>query len=130
MANSTQPGTVTVEKRGPVAVVHLLGEHDIATAADLRDALQAQIDADAALVVSVADTEFIDSTVVSALFDAGAQLSAKGRPLVLHVNTSSIVKRVFEVVDFTAVAVVTESMDTAVSAAGERLLPGQGRGGR
>jgi anti-anti-sigma factor len=95
-------------------VVRLLGEHDLATKAGLEDVLRHQIDAGRGIVVSLAETEFIDSTVLHVLFDAHAELSAQGRTLTLHVNTASIVRRVLEVIGICDLARCTTSLEEAV----------------
>jgi anti-anti-sigma factor len=109
-----EPGQIEVEDEGRTVVVRLLGEHDLATESALRDELSRQINAGRAVVVSLMETEFIDSTVLNALFTAHARLSEHGRGLVLHVNTASVVRRALDVVDLCSVVPCTASLDEAV----------------
>lgn len=101
-------------------VVELLGEHDILSAPSLRETLAEHIRSGEAVVVSVAETEFVDSAVLRVLFDANAELRERGKAMVVHINTASIVKRVFEVVDFRSTAVCTASLDEAIRIAAEQ----------
>jgi len=90
-------GTIQTESRGDVTVVSLLGEHDISNIEEARVQLRRATGSGSGVVVSLAQAEFIDSCVVNALFDANQQLHLRGRELVLHVNTASIVRRVLDV---------------------------------
>src|SRR5262245_36189566 len=94
-----EPGTSEQETRGDVVVLHLVGEHDMSTAESLRAELRrlAGLGSGGGLVVSLTDMTFMDASIVGALFDADELLRRRGRELVLHVATASIVQRVLEV---------------------------------
>src|SRR6476619_2657250 len=89
--------SLVVDDRAGVAVIALVGEHDISTA----DELSAAIDAEAArrrgIVVSLAATTFVDSAIVHRLFKGDRQMLDAGRRLVLHVGTEPVVDRVLEI---------------------------------
>src|SRR5437867_4463136 len=78
---------IIVDYRHDVAVIALRGEHDMTTA----DELSAAIDAEAAqrngIVVSLAETTFVDSAIVHRLYKGDRQMLDAGRRLVLHVGT-------------------------------------------
>ena len=90
-------GTVKLGYQDGVAVLALVGEHDIQTAAALSAAIREQADRGAGVVVSLTETEFIDSSIVRALFQGDQYLLSQGRRLVLHSEPSSPVESVLEI---------------------------------
>ena len=112
-----EAGQIETETVGDVAVVSLIGEFDMANADELDDHLQRMAVSGRGLVVSLMRTEFLDSHGVRALYGASATLHGRGRQLVLHVNTASIVRRVLELSDLANAVPCTGSLDDAVSIA-------------
>jgi anti-anti-sigma factor len=112
--------SISVGHVGDVAVVGLVGDHDIVTAADVRNALEAELAEGHGLVVSLADTTFFDSSIAHALFGVDTGLRESGRRLVLHVGTPSIVERVLEISGLDARVQRTSSLADAVALAGRR----------
>jgi anti-anti-sigma factor len=107
-----EPGnSIETEARGDVTVVRLLGEHDLATAEALRRQLELSFESGGGLVVSLMQTEFCDSSVVNALFRTDKQLRERGRQLVLHVATASIVRRVLDVSGLADAVACTGSLE-------------------
>ncbi len=96
MSSAGEAGAIQIEQHGDVAVLRLLGEHDLATVAELREQLDAHAARGEGIVVSLTETAFIDSSVVNTLFHADTQLREQGRRLSLHVATASIVRRVLD----------------------------------
>jgi anti-anti-sigma factor len=86
-------GSIAVTTHDDVSVLTLIGEHDMDSATELREAISALADAGRGIVISVTEAEFIDSTIVRTLFEGDRQLLAKGRRLVLNVGTGSVVER-------------------------------------
>jgi anti-anti-sigma factor len=111
------PGSIETERHGDVTVLILVGDHDIANVAAVREALASGVSSGGGLVVSLMRTEYIDSGVVNALFHTNQQLRLRGRELVLHVNTASIVRRVLDVSGLAAHVACDTSMDDAVAIA-------------
>jgi anti-anti-sigma factor len=82
-------GTVEVERHRDVAVVKLIGEHDMTTVAAVQDVLVDLINADMPVVVSLAEATFIDSTTIGVLCRSEHELIARhGRRYVIHVDAS------------------------------------------
>ncbi len=112
------PGTsVKSEVHGDVVVVALVGDHDVASVADVRAELGAVAASGSGLVVSLMETTFFDSSVVHALFDADGQLIERDRRLVLHVATAPIVSRVLEISGLHETVPVTGSLREAIELA-------------
>jgi anti-anti-sigma factor len=103
-----------------VALIRLLGEHDMSTGADLGEALNQHIAAGDGVVVSLMEAEFIDSTVVRELYRGQNALGKQGRRLVLHVATASIVQRLLEISGLKAALPCTGSLDEAFRLAAAR----------
>ncbi len=114
-------GTVQVEQRDGVALIRLLGEHDMATVETLRRHIERAIVADRGLVVSLTETELIDSSVTHALLEGDTMLRARGRRLVLHVATDSMVRRVLETFQLSTALPTTASLDEAITLANARV---------
>ena len=86
-------------------VVQVVGEIDLATAPQLRSCLDDLIaDADGAILLDLADVTYIDSTGVSAVLTADAELNHYGRDLRV-VEASVQVRRLFELCGITELVV-------------------------
>jgi anti-sigma B factor antagonist len=86
-----------VEHAGePVVVLRLLGEHDLASAEELRDRLSALRELEERVVVDLSMTDFIDSSVLNELIRADRALQDTGRRLVLRYGTTAVVRRILE----------------------------------
>lgn len=120
MALDSKSGTLEVEQRNGVARIRLLGEHDLATVGALRDEIELAAVADHGLVVSLTDTDFIDSSIAHALVVGDRMLRAKGRRLVLHVATASIVRRVLEIFQLDTALPNADSLAEATALASVR----------
>jgi anti-anti-sigma factor len=88
--------SISIDEHGDVTVVSLIGEHDMATAQEVRERLDSCVSSDDGLVVSLMHTAFLDSSILRVLVDADEQLKQRQRQLVLHVATASIVERVLD----------------------------------
>jgi anti-anti-sigma factor len=109
-----QPGTIDTERRGDVVVLGLRGEHDIASRSPLADALADCAWEGSGVVVSLMKTQFIDSSVINVLVRADAQLRERGRRLVLHVATESVVRRVLDLTQLSSNLPTTGSLEEAL----------------
>jgi anti-anti-sigma factor len=80
-----------------VAVLRLLGEHDLANVPEIRERLGLLADGGFAVVVDVSETEFMDVAVLRTLLDGGDVLRERGRALVVYNGTPCLVKRLLDV---------------------------------
>jgi anti-anti-sigma factor len=110
-------GSVSIDEHGDVKVVSLVGGHDLVTAKEVRERVDDCLGSDNGLVVSLMQTEFLDSSILHVLFDADNQLQQRERRLVLHVATASIVERVLDVSGLMHQVPCTGSLDAAVALA-------------
>ena len=93
------PSLQVTASGGDVAVVRLLGEHDLASAGEVCETVTAVGAERAGVVVDVTETEFVDVAVLRALLDAEAELKARGAGLVIALGTACIVERLLELTD-------------------------------
>lgn len=110
LSGSLQVTEVPSRRHGPqvligdvargVAVVSLLGEHDIATANDVRNALVTLLHTGAGVVVDLTETAFVDCSIMHVLDDSRRFASRDGGRVSFQLATRPIVRRVFEVLGF------------------------------
>jgi anti-anti-sigma factor len=103
-----------------VSVVSLLGEHDLASADEVRAALQSGLEGSGGMVVDLSQTLFIDSSVIHALYDARRELGERGRQLVLQLQTASVLVRALEVSGLADALPVAHDRDAAIALAREK----------
>ncbi len=115
MSLKTEVEEIRVERRGDVAVLHLLGDHDTCNVEQLRQAIAAPVEAGDGVVVSLMETQFIDSAVVHALCRADQGLRQQGRRLALQVATATLVRRVLEVSGLSSDLPSTGSLEAALA---------------
>jgi anti-anti-sigma factor len=82
---------------GEIAVISLLGEHDVTAAWEVRNAIAFALDQGTHLVVDLSETEFIDSGIIHALVDSVQLASARGLRISLQLQTHASVKRMLEI---------------------------------
>jgi anti-sigma B factor antagonist len=92
------PGEFEVEfHAGRLAVVRLLGEHDISTTQALAERLSQLIESGSPLIFDLSDADFLDSAVVHVIQTAQEDARAVGVPLVVVAPThASLVRRLLE----------------------------------
>jgi len=118
-----RPGTggeIVVGYHDAVVVLTLVGEHDLATANQLIAAITHYASRGRPVVVVLSEVEFIDSAIVTALFNGERQMLAYGRRLVIQTNTDSSVARLLEISGLQTKLVCTHSFRNAVRLAAER----------
>lgn len=102
---------------GYVGVVSLLGEHDLATQAELEDAVAAVLETDADVVVDLSEAEFIDSSTIHSLERARQLAAERGKRVTVQTSTQhAIVERVLELTGALAAWPVYRTRDEAVEA--------------
>jgi anti-anti-sigma factor len=80
-----------------VGVVSLLGEHDLATADEVRDGFARLVLRGANVVVDLSETRFIDSSTLHALEDGRRLAAQHGMRVSFQLATHVIVERVLEI---------------------------------
>ena len=89
--------SVVVEQRDAVTVISLVGEHDMTTADELTAAVNTAAARGQGVVVTLAETTFVDSAIVHRLYKGDRRMLGAGRRLVLHVGAEPVVDRVLEI---------------------------------
>jgi anti-anti-sigma factor len=110
---------VTLEQlTADIWVVSLFGEHDISMVDALRDRLSEAFTNDARLIIDLAETTFVDSTVLGVLFAVIKQAtSSAGETLALVVTPGSAVDQTITLTGFTPPIVATyRSRDQVLAA--------------
>ena len=103
--------------------LRLLGEHDLSNVESVRRAIATQIEADEGVVVSLVETQFLDASIVTALFEGDEKLQPQSRRLVVHVATENVVRRVLEITGLNEALPTTGSLQDALAKASR----GEGR---
>lgn len=120
MAEAAYPGQIVLEQELDVAVVRLLGEHDLATLPLLEEAVNASLASAGSLVVDVGETQFMDAACLGVLARADEMLRLQGTGLVLQYGTPSAVRRVFELTGLHERFLCADSRRQAIEMARER----------
>lgn len=113
-----QPGEVTLERpNGSIAVVSLRGEHDLSTVPSVREKVDEAIGDGAGLVVDLSSAEFIDSSILGAVIEAGRRSEAGGLAFAVALeNPAGPVERVLEVTGLAESMPIHESAEAAIAA--------------
>jgi anti-sigma B factor antagonist len=107
---------VAIERRGGTVIAHLSGEVDMTNAPRVRDELLASVPNDAmALVVDLDGCRYLDSAAIGVLFDLARRLGRRRQELRLVLSPSSPLVRVLTLTDVQSVAVVHETLDSALA---------------
>jgi anti-anti-sigma factor len=106
-----RPPTRVVEEDAGVAVITLLGEHDLASAAELEHTIASVSEGNQGIVVDLTATDFIDSTILHALVQAHRSL---GDRFALEVATTTHVRRLLEVTGLEEVLPCAPTREEAV----------------
>src|SRR2546425_10610062 len=93
LALPSEPEVRVAGLPGETAVISLLGEHDIATAWEVRNVIACALKQGTHPVVDLSETEFIDSTIIHVLFELAHE---HGRPVSLQLPADARVRRALE----------------------------------
>ena len=113
------PGlTVRTESDG-VSVLVLEGEHDLATAMPLREAIVEAGEANRAVVIELSVVSFIDSTILGVILGGlrRAKEHGRGYALVISDQPEDAVPRLLEITGLRAIFPIFFSRDLAVASA-------------
>jgi anti-anti-sigma factor len=114
-ASLTKPEVQVARVGGDVVVVSLLGEHDLATAAGVRETLGSLFEEGRDIVVDLSETRFIDSSVVLALIDGERLAREHDLRMSFQVPTDTVVSRVLAICGLLEVWPVYRSRDEAIA---------------
>jgi anti-sigma B factor antagonist len=120
-------GRVVVERvdDNKVAYVALEGEHDSANAHAVRDTLLELAAERVSAVLDLEATEFMDSSIIHAIYQGRDALTSNGCRLILRVGTPSGIRRVLEITGLLDALPHTDSRDMAVRLANQEPAPPQ-----
>jgi anti-anti-sigma factor len=110
---------IVVGYRKGVTVLDLMGEHDMASAGAVTSSVATQASLGRGVVVSLTEADFIDSSIVQALFLGDRAMLARGRRLVLLVGRSEQAQRVLELAGASERLLCCDSLDEAVAFASQ-----------
>jgi anti-anti-sigma regulatory factor len=111
--------TIVVGFREDVAVLGLVGEHDMATVEQVAFNITEQAAHGRGLVVSLIETQFIDTSLVRELFRGDQEMLRHGRRLVLHVGGNETIRRVLELAQVREQLLCCDSLEEAVAFASQ-----------
>jgi anti-anti-sigma factor len=115
--SSYTPGTVTVDAVGPSTwVVALHGEHDVATADNLRAELDTIFAQGTTVIVDFSDATFIESAVVQELLQAQQRVEhSQTEHLAVVAPPGGFPRRLLDLIDVGRVVEIFPSRDAALS---------------
>jgi len=111
---SSELGCIDLEEHDGAVVLKLVGDHDLAASELLHAALAHRVLDGQPTVVSLAETSFIDSSVIRALVVADRGLSERGRRLVLYSEPGSPPDRVLQLCRLNETLLFGDTLDEAV----------------
>lgn len=112
-----EPGTTRIERAAGVAVLVLLGEHDMATAPDAarRAGEIVREPGVVGLVVDLAGTTYLDSSILNLLVRLRRELEREGRPIAMHAPSDSRAWRIVRLAGLPEVVPLVETREAAVA---------------
>jgi anti-sigma B factor antagonist len=102
---------LSVDTRVPgVALVSLIGEHELYGALKLQERLDSLIDEGLSVVIDLTETVFLDSSIVGVLLGARKNAAARGveYTVVLGASTGAPVRRMFEITGLSRILPIVE----------------------
>jgi anti-sigma B factor antagonist len=114
----TVAGRVEIDRSEPgVAIVSLIGEHELYSVLEVERALDRAIHEGLAIVVDLSGTEFLDSSVVAILLRAREEAHVEGASfaLVIDDSTGKSVRQLFEITGLATIFRVASSRAEALA---------------
>jgi anti-sigma B factor antagonist len=117
-------GRITVDERDGVAVVALVGEHDLSTAPDVEAALRLP---KAGLVVDLSPTTFLDSSILGIVLTAARRAEQRQVTftVVIPEDSGSPARRIFDLTGLASALSVTADLAAAVGAGDGSTAPAE-----
>jgi anti-anti-sigma factor len=118
-------GRIMVDERDGMAVVALVGEHDLSTAPDVDAALKLP---KAGLVVDLSPTTFLDSSILGVVLAAARSAEQRQVPftVVIPDDSGSPARRIFDLTGLASALSVTTDLAAAVDAGNGSTAPTSG----
>lgn len=79
------------------AVVVFSGEHDLASAPELRELFDSLLQQDDLVVADFSSAQFVDSSILGVVLETQARATELGKVFRLQLHTTDIVRRAFEI---------------------------------
>ena len=79
------------------AVVVFSGEHDLASAPDVKELLDSLLQQDDLVVADFSSAQFVDSSILGVVLETQARALELGKVFRLQMHTTDIVRRAFEI---------------------------------
>jgi anti-sigma B factor antagonist len=121
LALLSEPEVRVARLPGEIAVISLLGEHDLATAWEMRNALALAFEQGTHVVVDLSETEFIDSTIIHVLLESKQLAQEHGTVGQLAIAAHARVKRPLEITGMLDVLPVYGTRAEAIDAVRRRV---------
>ena len=123
MLGPVDPNRIEVDRSGDgVAVVVVIGEHDVYTAPSLRDQIQSVLKEQRPFVIDLTPATFVDSSVLRVLLEARRQAEEEGLGFAIALGEGEAegVRRILDVTGlmkiFPVLPAREEALETATSA--------------
>jgi anti-sigma B factor antagonist len=123
MLGPVDPNRIEVDRSGDgVAVVVVIGEHDVYTAPSLRDQIQSVLKEQRPVVIDLTPATFVDSSVLRVLLEARRQAEEEGLGFAVALGEGEAegVRRILDVTGlmkiFPVLPAREEALETARSA--------------
>ena len=100
MYDSVPTELKVLQPRRGMAVVEVLGEHDLATRYETAALFDRLVAANDVVVIDVSEALFIDSTFLNNLVKAQRAARERGNTVLLQVGTEPAVRRILEISNF------------------------------
>jgi anti-anti-sigma factor len=111
-------GRVEIDRSEPgVAIVSLVGEHELYSVLEVERALDRAIREGLAVVIDLSGTEFLDSSIVAILLRAREEAHVEGTQfaLVIDDSTGPAVRQLFEITGLASIFRVAASRAEALA---------------
>jgi anti-sigma B factor antagonist len=99
-----------------ISVVRLIGEHDLATKADVADALERAMESGDSIAVDLTAADFVDSSTLHVLVSASRRAAESGRGFSIVLGTNDTIRQVFELTGLLTQLDWTTTVEEAVGA--------------
>jgi anti-anti-sigma factor len=118
MSDDRSPRQPTIDVRSPephAVLVVLGGEHDVASAEELRQTFDQSLGRCDHLIVDLSAVEFIDSTTIRVLMETRGHAIERDRKFSIVLGTAAIVERVLDISGILKLVNVVPTVERALA---------------